>query len=230
MPTVLVIDDEPQIRKLLRLVLEEAGCRVHEASGVAEGLSETAARRPDAVILDLGLPDGTGLEVLQRLREWTATPVLVLSAKDSGEDKVEALDAGADDYVTKPFDSGELLARLRAVLRRVQATDEPVFVAGSLKIDFAARRVWCGSSEIDLTSTEYQLLRMLARHAGRVVTHTQLLTSVWGPKASEQSQYLRVHFSHIRKKLGLAGQDIMIRNESGIGYRLLDATARGIDA
>jgi two-component system KDP operon response regulator KdpE len=220
---ILIIDDEPQIQRLLRLVLEAEGYHVDTAGTGQEGLVEAASRLPDAVILDLGLPDLDGLTVLSRLREWTRVPVLILSVLDSGEDKIKGLDLGADDYVTKPFDTGELLARLRVLLRRSLPQDEPVFESGLLRIDFASRRVTVAQKEVVLTATEYSLLRVLARSAGKIVTHKQLLTAVWGPKTTEQSEYLRVFLSHIRRKLSEAGlPKAAIRTESGIGYRLVE--------
>lgn len=222
MTRILIIDDEPQIQRLLRLVLEAEGYHVETVGTGQEGLVEAASRPPDAVILDLGLPDIDGLTVLSRLREWTRVPVLILSVLDSGEDKIKGLDLGADDYVTKPFDTGELLARLRVLLRRASPQDEPVFEAGPLRIDFGARCVTVEHKEVVLTATEYSLLRVLARSAGKIVTHKQLLTSVWGPKTTEQSEYLRVFLSHIRRKLAEAGlPKTAIRTESGIGYRLV---------
>ena len=223
MNRVLVIDDEPQIRRLLRVALEAADYRVFEAASGPDGLVETASRQPDVIVLDLGLPGMDGMEVLRRLREWSATPVLILSVQDGGEDKVRALDLGADDYVTKPFDTGELLARLRVLLRRAQPPDEPVFESGKLRIDFVARVVRVASREVGLTATEYNLLRVLARHAGKVVTHRQLLDAVWGKNHSGQAEYLRVFVSHIRRKLDNAGLAESIRTEPGVGYRLLDA-------
>ncbi|MGH7845117.1 MAG: response regulator [Candidatus Binatia bacterium] len=221
--TALVIDDEKQIRKLLRIVLEENQYRVLESESGKQGLSDVALRRPDVVLLDLGLPDMDGLAVLKRLREWTHVPVLILSVRDGPEEKVAALDAGADDYVTKPFESSELLARLRAIQRRASsAIEEPFFRAGSLEIDFNARAVTLKGSEVKLTATEYGLLKILAQHAGKVVTHKQLLREVWGPNAEEQSQYLRVYVAHLRKKIEPAGtQEKLLRTESGIGYRLV---------
>ena len=210
------------MRRLLRVALEAGGYRVFEAATGKEGLAEAASRQPDAILLDLGLPEMSGLEVLRRLREWSATPVLILTVQDAEEDKVEALDLGADDYVTKPFNTPELLARLRVLLRRMQSPDEPVFELGTLRIDFSARLVRVGSREVELTGTEYSLLRVLARHAGKIVTHRQLLTAVWGPNATEQSQYLRVFVSHIRRKLAEAGfAPEHIRTETGVGYRLV---------
>lgn len=221
--TVLVIDDEKQVRKLLRIVLEDDHYRVLESESGKQGLSDVALRRPDIVLLDLGLPDIDGLAVLKRLREWSHVPVLILSVKEGSEDKVSALDAGADDYVTKPFESSELLARLRAIQRRATSgSDEPFFRAGSLEIDFNARAVTVKGREVKLTVTEYALLKILAQHAGKVITHKQLLREVWGPNAEEQSQYLRVYMTHLRKKIEPAdARDKLLRTESGIGYRLV---------
>ena len=221
--SALVIDDEKQIRKLLRIVLEEQQYRVLEAESGRQGIAEVAQRKPDVVLLDLGLPDMDGLEVLKRLREWSRVPVLILSVRDGPEEKVAALDAGADDYVTKPFESAELLARLRAIQRRGYATpEEPTFRAGHLTIDFVSRTVMVNGEEVKLTATEYSLLKVLAQHAGKVVTHKQLLREVWGPNAEEQSQYLRVYVTHLRKKIELPNcQDKLLRTESGIGYRLI---------
>ena len=221
--TALVIDDEPQIRKLLRIVLEQEHYRALESDSGRHGLSEVALRRPDVVLLDLGLPDMDGLEVLRRVRQWSQVPVLILSVKDCPEDKVAGLDAGADDYVTKPFEATELLARLRAIQRRAPASAEDAhFEAGHLIIDFNSRSVTVGGREIKLTATEYALLRLLALHAGKVVTQKQLLREVWGPNAEEQSQYLRVYMMHLRKKIEISeGPDRLLRTESGIGYRLV---------
>ena len=221
--TALIIDDEVQIRRLARIVLETDGYRVLEAETGEQGLSDIALRRPDVVVLDLGLPKIDGVEVLKRLREWSRVPVLVLSVRESPEDKVAALDAGADDYVTKPFEAAELLARLRAVQRRVASEkDEPYFQAGHLGIDFTAHTVTVKGKEVKLTATEYALLKILAQHAGKVVTHKQLLRDVWGPNAEAQSQYLRVYMTHLRKKIEAPGaKDKLLRTESGIGYRLV---------
>ena len=222
-PTALVIDDEREIRSLLRIVLEEDHYRVLDYESGRHGLSEIASRHPDVVLLDLGLPDMDGLTVLQRLREWSHVPVLILSVRDGPDDKVAALDAGADDYVTKPFEAAELLARLRAVQRRVASEkDEPYFQAGHLGIDFTAHIVTIKGKEVKLTATEYALLKILAQHAGKVVTHKQLLRDVWGPNAEAQSQYLRVYMTHLRKKIEAPGaKDKLLRTESGIGYRLV---------
>lgn len=222
-PTALVIDDEQQIRRLLRIVLEEEHYRVLESDSGRQGLSDVALRRPDVVLLDLGLPDMDGMAVLRRLREWSHVPVLILSVRDGPEDKVAALDAGADDYVAKPFDSAELLARLRAIQRRAPfGTEDAYLQAGHLTIDFNSRTVTVKGREVKLTATEYALLRVLARHAGKVVTHKQLLREVWGPNAESQSQYLRVYMTHLRKKIEVSGApEKLLKTESGIGYRLI---------
>lgn len=222
-PTALVIDDEIQIRRLLRIVLEEESYRVLESETGRQGLSDVALRRPDVILLDLGLPDMDGLTVLQQLREWSHVPVLILSVRDGPEDKVTALDSGADDYVTKPFDSAELLARLRAIQRRLPfGTEDPYFQAGHLAIDFNARTVTVKGREVKLTSTEYALLRVLAQYAGKVVTHKQILREVWGPNAESQSQYLRVYMTHLRKKIEIPdAPEKLLKTESGIGYRLI---------
>ncbi len=224
-PLALVIDDEQQIRKLLRILLEEE-YRVFESESGRQGLSDIAARRPDVVLLDLGLPDMDGMVVLKRLREWSRVPVLILSVREGPDDKVAALDGGADDYVTKPFESVELLARLRAIQRRgAVGTDEPYFQAGHLAIDFNSRTVSVSGDEVKLTATEYALLKVLAQHAGKVVTHKQLLREVWGPNAEEQSQYLRVYMTHLRKKIEISeAREKLLRTESGIGYRLVIPT------
>ena len=221
--TALVIDDEPQIRKLLRVLLEQEHYRALESDSGRHGLSEIALRRPDVVLLDLGLPDIDGLVVLERLREWSKVPVLVLSVKDGPEDKVAALDAGADDYVTIPFEATELLARLRAIQRRASVGAEDVhFEAGHLAIDFSSHTVTVKGHDVKLTATEYALLKLLALHAGKVVTQKQLLREVWGPNAEAQSQYLRVYMLHLRKKIEIPeGSERLLRTESGIGYRLV---------
>ena len=225
MKTVLIIDDEPPIRRLLGLTLEPAGYRVCEAETGQLGLQEAAAKRPDAIILDLGLPDMDGLTALKRLREWSQTPVLVLTVRNQEADKVAALDGGADDYLTKPFGTEELLARLRAIQRRAPEAQEPVFVSCYLTVDLAARAVSVKNREVHLTATEYALLHELVRHAGKVVTHKQLLRAVWGPNAEEQSQYLRVYITHLRKKLETDPKQKLIKTEAGIGYRLAEGGA-----
>lgn len=223
-PVALVIDDEVQIRRFLKLALEAEGYRVFEAGTGQEGLTAAVYRRPDVIILDLGLPDLEGTEVLNRLREWSRTPVLILSVRQEIEQKVAALDAGADDYLTKPFHAEELAARLRAIRRHSPSEPaESTYQAGALLIDYGARQVTLDRTEIHLTATEYSLLRVLALNHGKVVTHRQLLREVWGPHAEEQSQYLRVYMNHLRRKIGvLAETSGLIKTESGIGYRLVD--------
>jgi two-component system, OmpR family, KDP operon response regulator KdpE len=223
-PIALVIDDEPQIQRLLRVTLEANGYRVFDAATGSDGIAQAAQRRPDAVLLDLGLPDLEGMEVLKRLREWSRVPVIILSVRDREDDKVAALDAGADDYVTKPFNSAELLARLRAVLRHVQPQGaDAIFRTGELEVDLSARVVRKHGQEIKLTPIEYSLLRLFVTHAGKVLTHRQLLTEVWGPKAVEQTHYLRVHIAHLREKLETnPAQPELFITEPAVGYRLID--------
>lgn len=221
-PTALIIDDEVQIRRLLRVALEASGHIVHEADAGQLGLSEVAMRRPDVVLLDLGLPDMDGLEVLRRLREWSEVPVLILTVRDDEAEKVAALDAGADDYITKPFSTAELLARLRAAQRRARpAEDSHLFNAHGLTVDLAAQTVTRDGSDIHLTATEYALLRHFVRHAGRILTHRQILREVWGPKAEEHRQYLRVYVTHLRQKIEPdPSEPKLIKTEPSIGYRL----------
>ncbi|MHA3770427.1 response regulator [Verrucomicrobiota bacterium sgz303538] len=221
-PTVLIIDDEVQIRRLLRVALEGAGYGVQEAESGSHGLQAVVHVRPDLIILDLGLPELDGLSVLRRLREWSHTPVVVLTVRDAEEDKVSALDSGADDYVTKPFSTGELLARLRAAQRRAQPREESaVFTHNGLVVDFAAHTVSRDGKEVKLSATEWSLLALLIRHAGRVITHKQILREVWGPNAEEHREYLRVYFTHLRKKVERdPTHPELIINEPGIGYRL----------
>lgn len=222
-PVALIIDDEVQIRRLLTVALEGADYVVREAEDGNHGLQAIANLRPDVILLDLGLPGLDGLTVLRRLREWSRTPVVVLTVRDADEDKVAALDAGADDYVTKPFSTSELLARLRAAQRRAQPREESaVFSQDGLVVDLIARTVHRGDMEIKLTSTEWSLLVLLIRHAGRILTHRQILLEVWGPKAGEHREYLRVYFTYLRKKIERdPAQPALIINEPGIGYRLI---------
>jgi two-component system, OmpR family, KDP operon response regulator KdpE len=217
----LIVDDEVQMRRLLRVVLESEGYEVHEAETGQQGLMQVAHRRPEVILLDLGLPDMDGLQVLQRLREWSQTPVLILSVRDDEQRKVEALDAGAEDYITKPFSTPELLARLRAAKRKTRAPDEePVFTSDGLTVDLAARVVTRKGAEIKLTATEYALLRLFVRHAGRVLTHRHILREVWGPKSEDHRQYLRVYVTHLRQKIERdPTAPVLIKTESGIGYR-----------
>jgi two-component system KDP operon response regulator KdpE len=222
-PTALVVDDESQIRRLLRVCLESNGYRVVEAATGQEGINQAAQRTPDLVILDLGLPDMEGVTVLKRLREWSRVPVVVLSVREREEDKIAALDNGADDYITKPFGTGELLARLRVAQRHaVPASENSVFRSGKLEVDLAARVVKVAGQEIKLTSTEYALLRLFVQHAGKVLTHRQILREVWGPNYVEQTHYLRVYLAHLREKLEtVASQPELFLTEPGVGYRLV---------
>ena len=219
---VLLIDDERQIHRFLKPALEAAGYAVEQAETAAEGLRLAASRAPDAVLLDLGLPDQDGHEVLARLRAFSAVPVIILSARDREAEKIAALDAGADDYVEKPFGVGELLARIRAALRHrlaAQGHDGP-YAAGVLEIDFERRAVRVEGRAVTLSPREYALLDLLARNAGRVMTHKQLLTAVWGPAHAGDVQYLRVYVGHLRQKLGDAGT--LLATEPGVGYRLAE--------
>ncbi|MCC6235534.1 MAG: response regulator [Verrucomicrobiales bacterium] len=217
----LVIDDEPQIRRLLRVTLEGDGYRVFDAATGEEGILAAAQRRPEIILLDLGLPDLDGLQVLRRIREWSRVPIVILTVRDQEADKVTALDTGANDYVTKPFASGELLARLRAARRHSQPdAASAVFHCGDLVVDLPARRVHRGNQEIRLTPTEYALLRVFVVHAGRVLTHKALIHEVWGQTASDPSHALRVHIAHLRDKIEPApAEPTLIRTEPGIGYR-----------
>ncbi|HZS32497.1 MAG TPA: response regulator [Methylomirabilota bacterium] len=223
-PVVLVIEDEAPIRRFLRASLPSQGYRVLEAVTAEEGLREAASRQPDIVLLDLGLPDLDGLEVIRRLREWTALPIIVLSARGQESDKVAALDAGADDYLSKPFGMRELLARLRVAQRhaaRLAPDSAEPFRVGDLTVDLAARRVRRRDQEVRLTPIEYRLLAVLVRHAGRVLTHRQLLQEVWGPGHTEQTEYLRVYMKHLRHKLEAdPARPRFLRTEPGVGYRL----------
>ncbi len=225
-PVVLVIEDEPQIRRFLRPTLVSQGYRMLEAETGEAGLVEAASRQPDVVVLDLGLPDVEGLEVIRRLREWTAVPIIVLSARGQERDKIAALDAGADDYVAKPFAVGELLARLRVALRHgarsASGPGEASFSVGNVRVDLARRRVFVGDVEVHLTRTEYRLLTTLIRHAGKVLTHRQLLHEVWGPPYTAQTHYLRVYMGQLRHKLEAdPARPRFLLTEPGVGYRLV---------
>jgi two-component system, OmpR family, KDP operon response regulator KdpE len=223
---VLVVDDEPQIRRFLRVSLVAQGYRISEAASGAEALTRAASEGPDLIVLDLGLPDIDGQEVIRRLREWSATPIIVLSVRENEGEKVTALDQGADDYITKPFGMDELMARLRAALRhRVQAdAKEPVFRSGDLTVDLGKRLVGVAGREVKLTPKEYDLLRVLVIHAGRVLTHQQLLREVWGPAYTGEAQYLRVYVGQLREKIEAdPAQPRHIVTEPGVGYRLRDA-------
>ena len=223
-PLVLVVEDEPQMRRFLRAALQGNGYRVVEAETGEAGLTEVATRNPEVVLLDLGLPDVDGIELARRLREWSAVPIIVISARGREQDKVDALDAGADDYVTKPFGVDELLARIRVALRhrsQLAAGDEPVFSCGELRVDLARRQVFRGEDEVHLTPTEYKLLALLVRHAGKVLTHRQMLKEVWGPAYASQTQYLRVYMRQLRHKLEAdAARPRHFTTEAGVGYRL----------
>jgi two-component system KDP operon response regulator KdpE len=218
---VLVVDDEPQIVRGLQVILRNEGYRVEEATTKQEALDSVSVRPPDAIVLDLVLPDGNGLEVCREIRRWSQVPILVLSAVGDEQQKVLALDAGADDYVTKPFGSEELLARIRAVLRRRSDDGDSPVEVGDLEIDLAARTVRRGGEEVHLTPIEFDLLSKLAEHPGRLVTHRQLLQEVWGPGYEDETHYLRVHFAHIRAKLEPdPSNPRYVITEPGIGYRL----------
>lgn len=225
---VLAIEDDPQIRKFLRVTLTSQGYHLLEAATGEEGVRLAASHRPDLIILDLGLPDRDGLVVTREIREWTRTPILVLSARGREGDKVAALDAGADDYVTKPFSVGELLARMRVALRHAaeaaSAGPEPVYRAGDLQIDLSRRLVQVRSVEVHLTPIEYRILAILVRHAGRVVTQRQLLAEVWGPAFETESHYLRVYMQQLRRKLeDVPARPRYLRTEPGVGYRLIES-------
>lgn len=222
-PVALVIDDEPQIRRLLQVTLETHGYRVFDADNGQDGIAQAAQRRPDVILLDLGLPDLDGLAVLKRIREWSQIPILILSVRDAEADKIAALDQGADDYVTKPFSAGELLARLRAALRHAHPpTEQAPYQLGKLEVDLVARTVRKEGQEIRLTPIEYALLRLLLINAGKVLTHRYLLTQVWGPNAVHQTHYLRVHIANLREKVEPdPARPRLIITDSGIGYRLI---------
>ncbi|MCA9715185.1 MAG: response regulator [Myxococcales bacterium] len=223
--TVLIVEDELPMRRFLVALVEGHGLRVVEASTGQEGITLAASHNPDVILLDLGLPDVDGLEVTSRIREWTRTPIIVLSARGMEQDKIEALDRGADDYLTKPFGAGELLARLRVALRhtRLQTSepDESAFTLGDLEVDLAKRRVAVGGEEVHLTPLQYKLLATLVRHAGRVLTHRQILKQVWGHDSAGQEHYVRVYMAQLRRKLERdPAQPRYILTETGVGYRL----------
>ena len=225
-PVAVVIEDEPQIRRFVRAALEGEGWQVHEAATMQRGLAEAGTRKPDLLVLDLGLPDGDGLELIRDVRGWSAVPIIVLSARIDEADKIAALDAGADDYLTKPFGTGELLARVRANLRRPRRATgeepEPQFRFGEVELDRTARLVRRAGVEVHLTPIEYRLLSVLAAHAGRVLTHRQLLREVWGPSHTDQSHYLRIYMGHLRQKLEAdPAQPRHLLTETAVGYRLL---------
>jgi two-component system KDP operon response regulator KdpE len=224
-PVVLLVEDEPQIRRFLRPALVSQGYRLFEAGKGADGLAEAAIRQPDIIILDLGLPDIDGLELIRRLREWTTVPIIVLSARGQEQDKIAALDGGADDYVSKPFGMGELLARMRAALRHAahspKDTADSTFSVGELDVDLGRRQVLISGKPVHLTPIEYRLLTTLIRHAGKVMTQGQLLKEVWGVHHTEQAHYLRVYIAQLRRKLEAdSARPRYLLTEPGVGYRL----------
>ena len=230
-PTVVIIEDEPQIRRFVRSALEAEGWQVHEAETAKKGLIEAGTRKPDLLVLDLGLPDGDGLDVIRDVRGWSGVPIIVLSARSDETDKIAVLDAGADDYLTKPFGVGELLARVRANMRRPRNAagdgaaleDDPVFKFGEVVVDRTARVVRRAGQEVHLTPIEYRLLSVLMANAGRVLTHRQLLREVWGPSHVEQSHYLRIYMGHLRQKLEAdPTQPQHLLTETAVGYRLVN--------
>ena len=222
LPRVLVVDDEKAIQRFLKNALSSAEFSVHIVGSGKEALTAAIAIRPDLIILDLGLPDMDGMEVLRRLREWTKVPVIILSVRDREDEKVAALDSGADDYVTKPFGIGELLARMRVALRKtVQQSPEPVYRVDGLEVDLEHRRVVAQGEEVQLTPTEYDLLRLLVAHAGKVLTHNQILRQIWGPAYVEQPHLLRVNISNLRRKIEPdPSRPQYVLTELGVGYRL----------
>jgi len=224
-PLILVIEDDSQIRRFLRVTLTSNGYNLIEATAALEGTKQVGLHHPDLIILDLNLPDLDGLEVARQLREWTSVPIIVLSVRNQEKDKVAALDAGADDYLTKPFGTEELLARIRVALRHaireLQGTDEPIFTVGDLHVDLAHRQVMVGDQEVHLTPIEYKLLLILIQHAGKVITRRQLLHDVWGPTYTDESHYLRVYMGQLRHKLEAdPTRPRYLITEPGVGYRL----------
>jgi two-component system, OmpR family, KDP operon response regulator KdpE len=229
-PVAVVIEDEPQIRRFVRQALESEGWQVHEADTLRAGLAEAGTRKPDLLVLDLGLPDGDGIDLIRDVRGWSTLPIIVLSARVDETDKIAALDAGADDYLTKPFGVGELLARVRANLRRPRAAasdalreeDDGLFRFGEVEVDRKARLVRRGGVEVHLTPIEYRLLSVLVANAGRVLTQRQLLREVWGPSHADQSHYLRIYMGHLRHKLEAdPAQPRHLLTETAVGYRLV---------
>ena len=225
-PSALIVEDEPQIRRFVRMAFEQEGWRVHEAADYARGLSDAATRQPDLLVLDLGLPGGDGVALIRELRAWSQLPVIVLSARTDERDKVRALDAGADDYLTKPFGVDELMARVRATMRRVarpSGAPGTRVAFGDVSVDLAARSVHKAGVALHLTRIEWRLLAHLVAHSGRLLTHRQLLTEVWGPTHVGDTHYLRVHMGHLRKKLeDDPAQPRHLVTESGVGYRLVE--------
>ena len=226
-PVAILVEDERQIRRFVRTALEAEGWSVHEADSLRQGLIDSGTRKPDLIILDLGLPDGDGMEFLRDLRGWSTVPVIVLSARVGEQDKIEALDAGADDYLTKPFGVGELLARVRATSRRRRdagATQGSIFEFGDVKVDLSLRTVHKGEAPIHLTPIEYRLLTLLIANSGKVLTHRQILREVWGPSHTEDGHYVRVYMGHLRQKLeNDPAQPKHILTETAVGYRLVQS-------
>jgi two-component system KDP operon response regulator KdpE len=225
LPVVLIIEDEPHMRRFLRAALESHDCRPVEAATAREGLTQASGRNPDVILLDLGLPDGDGIDVTRTIREWSRVPIIVLSVRGREQDKIAALDAGADDYLTKPFGVGELMARLRVALRHSAQPDtdrtDTVFTARDLRVDLGRRQVWVGDAEVHLTPLQYKLLAALVRHAGQVLSHRRLLKEVWGPNVTEHTHYLRVYMAQLRHKLERdPARPRLFLTESGVGYRL----------
>lgn len=220
---ILVIDDEPQIRKLLNVSLQAHGYQLSAAANGQEGIQQAAAFKPDLAIVDLGLPDMDGKAVIQQIRDWSAMPIIILTARDQEQEKIAALDAGADDYITKPFGIGELMARMRVCLRRIATGDsEPILRCGGLAVDLLQRRVTVDDREIKLTPTEYELIKFMMQHAGRVLTHKQLLKAGWGSSYEEDTHYIRIYIGQLRRKIEQdPAQPRYIITESGIGYRLM---------
>lgn len=224
-PTILVIEDDPPIQKFLRATLVDHQYKVIEAITGESGLRHASNDRPDLVILDLGLPDMDGVEVTRRLREWSSLPIIVVSARGKEQDKIVALDTGADDYLTKPFGVGELLARVRVALRHRTPSDtgDAVFESGDLRVDLGRREVFSRGQSVHLTPNEYRLLTVLMQNAGKVMTHRQLLKDVWGPGAAEESHYVRVYVNQLRDKIEVdSSRPVHILTETGVGYRLSD--------
>jgi two-component system KDP operon response regulator KdpE len=223
LPKILIIDDEIAIRRFLRTVLSSEEFLLYEAENAHVGLSVTATVRPDVILLDLGLPDLDGIEVIKRIRDWSQTPIIVLSVREREEDKIAALDAGADDYLTKPFSVGELLARIRATQRRLQQElSEPVFLSDDLEVNLELRRVMVQGRDVQLTPTEYDLLKLLISQAGKVLTHRHIMNKIWGPSHLEQPHVLRVNISNLRRKIEVdPAQPRHITTELGVGYRLI---------
>jgi two-component system, OmpR family, KDP operon response regulator KdpE len=230
-PLVLVVEDEPQMRRFLRASLASHGFELAETSLAAEAMAMATSHNPEVVLLDLGLPDEDGIALTRRLREWSHVPIIVISARGREQDKVEALDAGADDYLTKPFGVGELLARIRVALRhagRAAGATEPVLQIGALRIDLPRREVTMADRELRLTPLEYRLLTLLARNAGKVLTHQQMLREVWGPGHANETHYLRVYMAQLRRKIEQdPARPRLLLTEPGVGYRLRDSAAAG---